>query len=65
MPQAIIAFLENTDFEGALRTSVFLGGDFAPGEKRALQRKKSVVEFEMENKIRRDFHGDFELLRCA
>ena len=27
--------------------------------------KKSVVEFEMENKIRRGFHGNFELFRCA
>lgn len=27
MPQAIIAFLESTDFEDALRTAVSLGGD--------------------------------------
>ena len=27
--------------------------------------KKYVVEFEIENKIRRDFHGDSELFRCA
>ena len=55
MPQAIIAFLESTDFEDALRTSVSLGGDSntlaaitgsiaeafygVPEEKRALQRK--------------------------
>lgn len=31
----------------------------------AFYNEKSVVEFEMENKIRRDFHGDFELFRCA
>ena len=101
MPQAIIAFLESTDFEDALRTSVSLGGDSntlaaitgsiaeafydVPEElrhecrkcltpelaailrrwKSALYSEKSVVEFEMENKIRRGFHGNFELFRCA
>lgn len=30
-----------------------------------LYNEKTVVEFEMENKIRRGFHGDFELFRCA
>ncbi len=31
----------------------------------ALYNEKSVVEFEMENKIRRGFHGHSELFRCA
>ena len=31
----------------------------------ALCNEKSVVEFEMENKIRRGCHGDFELFRCV
>ena len=31
----------------------------------ALCNEKSVVEFEMENKIRRGFHSDSELFRCA
>lgn len=31
----------------------------------ALYNEKYVVEFEIENKIRRDFHGDSELFRCA
>lgn len=30
-----------------------------------LYNEKYVVEFEIENKIRRGFHGDFELFRCA
>lgn len=28
-------------------------------------KKKYVVEFEIENRIRRGFHGDSELFRCA
>lgn len=30
-----------------------------------LYNEKYVVEFETENKIRRGFHGDFELFRCV
>lgn len=98
---AIIAFLESTDFEDALRTAVSLSGDsdtlatitgsiaeafygvpeelrhecrkrltpelarFCASVKARFTTKKSVVEFEMENKIRRGFHGNFELFRCA
>ena len=32
MPQAIIAFLESTNFEDALRTAVSLGGDSDTGK---------------------------------
>ena len=46
-------------------TDTGAGGDPAPVGKCALQRKKSVVEFGIENRIRRGFHGDFELFRCA
>lgn len=31
----------------------------------ALYNEKSVVKFEIENRIRRGFHGDSELFRCA
>ena len=31
----------------------------------ALYNEKTVVEFEIENRIRRGFHGDSELFRCA
>lgn len=97
VPQAIIAFLESTGFEDALRVAVSLGGDSdtlaaitgsiaeafygVPEELRqecrkrltpelseilrrwesALYNEKYVVEFEIENRIRRGFHGNFEL----
>ena len=76
MPQAITAFLESRDFEDALRTAVSLGGDSdtlaaitgsiaeafygVPEELRQECRK-----FEIENNLRRGFHGNFELFRCA
>ena len=43
VPEAIIAFLDSSDFEGALRNAISLGGDdLCAGEKSGLTLRRAV-----------------------